>query len=72
MGRAIIEQFRPDQPLIPGTPVSYSALVSLLMAAAGVVLLLIRYGKISPAFAQGWEEKYQLEAEEAKPETASA
>ena len=72
VGRAIIEIFRPDQPLIPGTPVTYSATVSLLMAVAGIALLLIRYGKINPAFAQGWEEEYQLEAEEVKPETVSA
>lgn len=69
VGRAIIEQFRPDQPLIPGTPISYSALFSILMAVAGVVLLLIRYEKINPAFAQGWEEEYQVtvETDKAKP-----
>lgn len=69
VGRAIIEQFRPDQPLIAGTPISYSALVSVLMAVAGVVLLLIRHGKINPAFAQGWEEEYQVtvETDKAKP-----
>ncbi len=61
VGRALIEQFRPDQPLIPGTPITYSAAVSLLMAVAGVVLLLIRYEKINPAFAQGWEEEYHVE-----------
>jgi phosphatidylglycerol:prolipoprotein diacylglycerol transferase len=46
IGRAIIEQFRPDQPLIPGTALSYSALVSILMALAGLILLLARFGKI--------------------------
>ncbi|MFZ5881498.1 MAG: prolipoprotein diacylglyceryl transferase [Chloroflexota bacterium] len=71
VGRVIIEQFRPDQPLIPGTPISYSALVSMLMAAAGVVLLLIRYEKINPAFAQGWEEEYQVTAETGKAEPAA-
>ena len=70
VGRAIIEQFRPDQPLIPGTPISYSALVSMLMAAAGVVLLLIRYGKINPAFAQGWEQEYQVTVETKETEPA--
>lgn len=70
VGRAIIEQFRPDQPLIPGTPISYSALVSMLMAVAGVVLLLIRYEKINPAFAQGWEEEYQVTVEPSKAKPA--
>lgn len=73
VGRAIIEQFRPDQPLIAGTPISYSALVSLLMAAAGVALLLARYGKINPAFLQGWEEQYRVEgAAEVKEEDSPA
>jgi phosphatidylglycerol:prolipoprotein diacylglycerol transferase len=71
VGRAIIEQFRPDQPLIAGTPISYSALVSMLMAAAGIVLLLIRYEKINPAFAQGWEQEYQVEQAQ-QPEVKEA
>jgi phosphatidylglycerol:prolipoprotein diacylglycerol transferase len=58
IGRVMIEFFRPDQPKIPGTIFSYSALVFALMAVAGVILLLARYGKIQPAFAQDWEEEY--------------
>jgi hypothetical protein len=42
----LVELFRPDQPRIPGTALSYSALVSLLMAVAGMIILLIRFGKI--------------------------
>lgn len=45
-GRALIESFRPDQPLIPGTALSYSRLVSILMALAGLLLLLARFGVI--------------------------
>lgn len=71
VGRAFIEQFRPDQPLIAGMPVTYSALFSILMAVAGVLLLLIRYEKINPAFAQGWEEEYQVTAETGKAEPAA-
>ncbi len=47
VGRTIIEFFRPDQPRIPGTEVTYTMLVSILMALAGLVFLLARFGKIS-------------------------
>ena len=40
--RALIEFFRPDQPRIGDSIVTYSMFVSLLMAVAGVVMLLIR------------------------------
>ncbi len=43
VGRVIIEAFRPDQPVIPGTGLSYSRLISGLMALAGIILLLGRY-----------------------------
>jgi phosphatidylglycerol---prolipoprotein diacylglyceryl transferase len=46
-GRALIEFLRHDQPLIPGTPISYSQLVSVLMALAGLVLYLARIGKLT-------------------------
>jgi phosphatidylglycerol:prolipoprotein diacylglycerol transferase len=69
IGRAIIEFFRPDQPLIPGTIVTYSALVSILMAIAGVIFLLVRYGKLKVTFAEGWEEEYQVAEPEKKPRT---
>ena len=58
--RAFIEFFRPDQPLIPGTAVTYSMVVSLLMAVAGAVMLLVRYGKLQFAFAKNWEDEYQV------------
>jgi phosphatidylglycerol:prolipoprotein diacylglycerol transferase len=60
VGRAWIEFFRPDQPKIPGTAFSYSALFAVLMAVAGLILLLIRYGKLQPEFAEGWAEKYRI------------
>ncbi len=60
LGRFIIEFFRPDQPLIPGTAISYSALVSILMAFAGTFLLLIRYGKLKIAQSDLWEEHYKI------------
>jgi phosphatidylglycerol:prolipoprotein diacylglycerol transferase len=60
LARTIVEFFRPDQPRIGNSFVTYSMLVSLLMAAAGVVMLLIRYGKLQLAFAANWEEEYQI------------
>ena len=69
VGRVLIEFFRPDQPRIPGTGVSYSALVAGLMALAGVIMLLVRYGYIRLKFAENWEEQYQI-AEQ--PQTADA
>ena len=58
--RTFIEFFRPDQPRIGNSFVSYSMLVSFLMAVAGVVMLLIRYGKLHLTPAEGWEEEYQI------------
>ncbi len=46
VGRTLIDIFRPDQPRIPGTEVSYTQLASLMMAALGLVLLLARMGCI--------------------------
>jgi phosphatidylglycerol:prolipoprotein diacylglycerol transferase len=60
VARTFIEFFRPDQPRIGDSFVSYSMLVSILMAIAGVIMLLVRYGKLQLAFATGWEEEYQI------------
>jgi phosphatidylglycerol:prolipoprotein diacylglycerol transferase len=43
IGRAIIETWRPDQPVIAGLGISISRLVALMMALLGVVLMLWRY-----------------------------
>lgn len=59
VGRVFIEFFRPDQPRIPGTEISYSTLIAVLMALAGAVLLLVRYGYIRLKFARDWEEIYR-------------
>jgi hypothetical protein len=68
-GRAWIEFFRPDQPKIPGTAISYSSLFAALMGILGVVLLLVRYKKINLAFAENWEEEYQVsEKTETEPQ----
>jgi phosphatidylglycerol:prolipoprotein diacylglycerol transferase len=70
VGRVLIEFFRPDQPRIPGTGVSYSALVSGLMALAGAIILLVRYDYIRLKFAENWEEQYQINEQPQKAEIA--
>ena len=63
-GRTLIEIFRPDQPKIPGTAITYSALVSILMAVAGLILLLSRFGKIQLGSFR-WPDAYQVSAKPA-------
>jgi phosphatidylglycerol---prolipoprotein diacylglyceryl transferase len=67
LARAFIEFFRPDQPPIGDSFVTYSMFVSVLMAIAGVVMLLVRFGKLQFAFAKGWEEEYQIKPLEKSP-----
>jgi phosphatidylglycerol:prolipoprotein diacylglycerol transferase len=71
VGRVIIEFFRPDQPRIPGTAISYSTLFAALMAVAGAILLLVRYGYIRLKFAKDWEEGYQV-TKQPKPKATGA
>lgn len=70
LSRTIIEFFRPDQPRIGDTFISYTMLVSFLMAITGLVLLLARYGKLQLAWAETWEDEYQVKKAE-KQELAS-
>lgn len=67
LSRTFIEFFRPDQPRIGDSFVSYTMLVSFLMAVSGAVMLLVRFGKLKLAVAEGWEEQYRITKAEAKP-----
>jgi hypothetical protein len=61
LGRTWIEIFfRPDQPKIAGTGISYSAIVSALMAIGGAIMLMARYKAINLKFAENWEENYHI------------
>jgi phosphatidylglycerol:prolipoprotein diacylglycerol transferase len=71
VGRVIIEFFRPDQPRISGTGISYSTLIAALMAVAGAILLLARYGYIRLKFTDNWGDKYHI-AKKPKQEGAEA
>lgn len=66
LSRTFIEFFRPDQPRIGESFVSYTMLVSLLMAVAGAVMLLVRFRRLKFAMAEGWEESYQIRSPVAK------
>jgi uncharacterized membrane protein len=39
---------------------TYSMAVSMLMAVLGVLMLLVRYGKLKFAYAENWEQEYQI------------
>jgi phosphatidylglycerol:prolipoprotein diacylglycerol transferase len=68
IGRAWIEYFfRPDQPKIGDSNISYSMIVSALMAIAGAILLMARYKAIRLQSAENWEEEYKVSTQ-AKPE----
>ena len=60
LGRFIIEGFRPDQPRMPGTDISYSRIVSGLLAIGGVIMLLIRYEVIRIPFLSRWRDSYRI------------
>jgi phosphatidylglycerol:prolipoprotein diacylglycerol transferase len=60
IGRVFIETFRPDQPLIPGTALSYSRLIAGLMTVAGLFWLLIRYEIIKLTFLSPGPEEYWI------------
>ncbi|MEW6028926.1 MAG: prolipoprotein diacylglyceryl transferase [Chloroflexota bacterium] len=59
VGRVLVEFFRPDQPVVPGTSFTYSALVSALMAVAGLFMLLSRYGILKKPSIP-WPEEYKV------------
>lgn len=60
IGRSWIELFRPDQPKIGDSIISYSMIGAALMAITGAIILLARYKAIKLQAAEGWEEEYQL------------
>lgn len=57
-GRQIIEFFRPDQPRLPGTDISYSRIVAGIMIIVGIFMLLIKYEIIKLPFLDPGSDKY--------------
>ena len=61
IGRTWIELFfRPDQPKIGDSSISYSMIVAALMAVGGALMLMARYKVINPPVAQNWEDEYKI------------
>ena len=60
MGREIIEFFRPDQPRIAGTDISYSRIAAGMMILVGIIWLLIKYEIIKIPGLKSGPEEYQL------------
>lgn len=68
VGRVWIEFFRPDQPKIEALGISYSAIVSAVMAITGAVMLMARYKAINLELAENWEEEYQISGQVVAPQ----
>ena len=60
VGRNVIEFFRPDQPTFPGTAFSYSRLFAILMAVAGIILVLIKMDIWKIKFLPAGESEYMI------------
>jgi phosphatidylglycerol:prolipoprotein diacylglycerol transferase len=62
VGRFIIEFFRPDQPRLFGTDISITSVITVLMVAAGSVLLAVRMGMLSLRLPFSMPDKYTFTA----------
>lgn len=71
VGRFFIEWFRPDQPRVPGTAMSYTRIVSMLMALVGTVVLLVKYEVLRVPFLSPGPESYTI-TESAAPSSPEA
>jgi phosphatidylglycerol:prolipoprotein diacylglycerol transferase len=60
VGRVWLEWFRPDQPRLPGTALSYSRIVAVVMTVVGAVWLLVRYDVIQLPFLPSGPSTYDL------------
>jgi phosphatidylglycerol:prolipoprotein diacylglycerol transferase len=58
LGRQIIEFFRPDQPRVPGTDISWSRIVAALMILAGIIVILVKYKVIRLPFLKPGPTEY--------------
>ena len=60
IGRELIEFFRPDQPRLGSTDISYSRIVAGVMILVGIVWLLIKYEIIKLPFLKAGPSSYRL------------
>ena len=66
VGREIIEFFRPDQPRIPGTDISFTRVVAGLMTLLGILVLLARYKILKIPFLNMGSDVYKITFEAGK------
>ena len=69
LGRQIIEFFRPDQPRVPGTDISWSRVVAALMTLAGALYILVKYEVIRLPFLSLGSPEYSHVPVETSSET---
>jgi len=50
IGRFVVETWRPDQPALPGLPISISRIVALVYVVVGIIFLLDRMGHMKIPF----------------------
>lgn len=67
IGRVWIEAFRPDQPRVPGTDLSYSRIVAGVMALIGTVILLVKYEVIRLPFLSPGPATYAISPAASRP-----
>lgn len=70
--RTFIEFFRPDQPRIGDSFISYTMLIAFIMGVGGVILFLARNGKLQIPALENWEEEYQIKPVEKKVSSVRA
>jgi phosphatidylglycerol:prolipoprotein diacylglycerol transferase len=58
VGRFFVEYFRPDQPRLGDTDISFSRIAAVLLALVGALLLLVRYEKVRLPFLPPGPKKY--------------
>ncbi|MEJ2413412.1 MAG: prolipoprotein diacylglyceryl transferase [Anaerolineales bacterium] len=68
VGREIIEFFRPDQPRLVGTDISYSRIAAGVMILIGILWLLVKYEIIKLPFLKPGPDAYRI----SKPAVSSA
>ena len=71
VGRVIIECWRPDQPRLPGTDLSFSRIVAVLMAVVGALILLVRYEVIRLPFLSPGPASYAFAPQLAQSESTA-
>ena len=64
IGRQLVEFFRPDQPRIPGTDISFTRVVAGLMSIVGLLILLARYEIIKIPFLSMGSDSYKISTQE--------